>query len=112
MNLDQTSRGYRDVTVHDVKRALGATRVVDVRELDEWLGDLGHIAGAEHVPLAQVAGVAGSWDPKAPIILVCRSGNRSGRVAAALAERGFADVMNMAGGMLEWNAVGLPVARG
>jgi rhodanese-related sulfurtransferase len=42
---------------------------------------------------------------------VCRSGGRSGRVAAYLASEGFTRVMNMVGGMLSWNAARLPVER-
>jgi rhodanese-related sulfurtransferase len=43
--------------------------------------------------------------------LICRSGNRSGKAAALLASKGFKDLVNMAGGMLQWNALGLPIEK-
>jgi rhodanese-related sulfurtransferase len=38
-------------------------------------------------------------DPAAPTVVVCRTGNRSGRVAAFLVAQGFTDVRNLVGGM-------------
>ena len=103
--------GYRDVTPASTLAARGTTRIVDVREPDEFGGELGHIDGAELVPLATVMTAAEDWDRSAEVILVCRSGNRSGRAAAALAAAGFERVMNMAGGMIAYGAAGLPIAR-
>ena len=42
------------------------------------------------------------------VVCICRVGGRSGAVAGALAGRGF-DVRNVDGGMLAWEAAGLPV---
>lgn len=78
--------------------------VIDVREPDEYRGELGHIAGASLVPLATVAAAASSIDAQKPLVVVCRSGGRSGKAALWLAERGFARVASMAGGMRAWNA--------
>lgn len=44
-----------------------------------------------------------------PIFLFCRSGNRSMRVAEALAEQGFQNLTNVTGGILAWQAAGLPL---
>jgi rhodanese-related sulfurtransferase len=55
--------------------------------------------------------VAKAWDRNQEIVVVCRSGGRSGRAAAALAAMGFKHIINMSGGMLAWNAAGLPVER-
>jgi rhodanese-related sulfurtransferase len=103
--------GYRDVTPAAALAARGSVRLVDVREPDEFYGELGHIDGAELVPLATVMAAAADWDRSAEVILVCRSGNRSGRAAAALASAGFERVMNLAGGMIAYGAAGLPIAR-
>lgn len=81
--------------------------LLDVREPNEWTD--GHIAGARHMPL-------GDLDPATitdeaagrPIVAVCRSGNRSGKAAATLAQHGQY-VVNMGGGMKAWQAAGLPV---
>jgi rhodanese-related sulfurtransferase len=106
-----TLAGYRDVSPAAAYAARGTTRLVDVREPDEFVGELGHIAGSELVPLSTVMARSHTWDRDAEIILVCRSGARSGRAAEALVRAGFQRVMNMAGGMLAYNAAHLPVER-
>lgn len=103
--------GYRDVDPVRVDAARGKTRIVDVREPDEFTGELGHIEEAELVPLGAVELEAQKWDREREIVLVCRSGNRSGRAAAALSAMGFRRVMNMVGGMLAWNDAKLAVRR-
>lgn len=103
---------YRDVSPTAAFAARTQARVVDVREPDEFRGELGRIPGAELVPLSTVHIAAASWDRDAPLILVCRSGGRSSRAAHALAGEGFRRVMNVSGGMIAYNAAGLPVERG
>lgn len=102
-------QGFRDVTPAAVA-ALRDAHIVDVRQPTEFNDQLGHIPGAVLVPLATLAGAARTWDPAAPIVVVCRSGGRSSNAAAQLAAAGFTRVMNMAGGMLAYRAEGLPVA--
>lgn len=103
--------GYRDVVPAQVASPDHRVRVVDVREPHEFGGELGHIHGAELVPLATVDAAAKSWRQDDEVVLVCRSGARSGRAAAALTTMGFRRVMNMVGGMLAWNEARLPVER-
>lgn len=103
--------GHRDVLPTQLAAPGARVRVVDVREPDELGGELGHIRGAELVPLATVATAAKSWPKDDEIVLVCRSGGRSGRAAALLVTMGFRRVMNMTGGMLAWNEARLPVER-
>lgn len=105
------AQGYRDATVADVYAARGTVRIVDVREPDEYVGPLGHIAGAELLPLAHVAQVAATWEKALPVILVCRSGGRSAKAALQLEAMGFSKVASMRGGMMRWNDARLPVER-
>lgn len=100
---------FRDVTPADVAAHSAELKLVDVREPHEFTGELGHIPGAELAPLAHVLDMARGWDKDAEIVLICRSGGRSGRAAAALAERGFTRLSNMVGGMLRWNDEGRTV---
>lgn len=102
---------YRDVSPSTVAQTRGHLRVVDVRESHEFYGELGHVPGAELVPLGHLLTAAPHWPKEHPVVLVCRSGARSGNAAHALTRLGFAHVMNMTGGMLAWNAAGLPVER-
>ncbi|MCL4228846.1 MAG: rhodanese-like domain-containing protein [Myxococcales bacterium] len=85
--------------------------MIDVREPHEFTGELGHVAGSKLVPLATLLDAARAWPRDEELVLVCRSGNRSGRAAQALAGAGFTRLYNLAGGMLAWNAAGLPVER-
>lgn len=103
--------GYRDIDPASVARTAGTVRLVDVREPNELVGELGRISGVENVPLANIETAAKTWDKEQEIVLVCRSGGRSGRAAATLASSGFVHVMNMVGGMLAWNDAKLPVER-
>jgi sulfur-carrier protein adenylyltransferase/sulfurtransferase len=103
--------GYRDLAPARLGAALGDVRIVDVREPAEYTGELGHIPGAELVPLATVEAAAAGWNKDEALVLVCRSGARSGRAAAALTAQGFRRAMNMVGGMIAWNEAKLPVDR-
>jgi rhodanese-related sulfurtransferase len=85
--------------------------VIDVRESSELIGELGHIRGVRHVPLATIPAAANNLDREREIVLVCRSGQRSARAAAELARHGFRHLYNLRGGMLAWNAAHLPVER-
>lgn len=100
-----------EISVDDVARREAHVRVVDVREPDEFHGELGHIPGAELVPLATVEAAAKGWKRADPLIMVCRSGRRSLHAAELLIGLGFAGVKNMRGGMVEWNAAHLPAER-
>lgn len=91
--------------------------VVDVREPQEFAA--GAIPGAINVPLSQVqqrgiealrsAGVA--VDAPA-IILVCRSGARSGSACSALRSSLDTRARNLSGGVMAWGSHGLPLTPG
>ena len=83
--------------------------VVDVREPDEFVGPLGHIAGARLVPLRELAGSLDAIPRDQPIVTVCRSGGRSAQAFVLLKRAGVERVANLAGGMLHWHEHGLPV---
>lgn len=81
-------------------------QLVDVRADHEW--DAGRIAGAKHVPLAELAERAGEIDRDRPVVLYCRGGNRSTMATAALAEAGY-DASKLVGGIVGWDEDGLPL---
>ena len=85
-------------------------KIVDVRQPAEFTGELSHIVGAELVPLATLDAGAAGWRLEDPVVVVCRSGGRSGRAALVLENLGFSRVASMAGGMLAWGEAGLPRA--
>jgi rhodanese-related sulfurtransferase len=86
-------------------------RIIDVRERHELVGDLGHIEGSHWLPLRELAREAEHWDRNEALVLVDRSGRRSGRAARYLDELGFAHVASMTGGMIAWERLGYPTSQ-
>ncbi len=97
-----------DYTPKEVAELLAREEVelIDVREPDEY--DAGRIAGARHIPLAQLPAEVADLSRDRPIVFYCRSGSRSAMATEAFRDAGF-DAHNMAGGLLEWEAAGLPL---
>lgn len=84
-------------------------RIVDVREPDEWA--TGHIPGAVHIPLGELAARTGEIARDKPVVVVCRSGRRSLAGAQTLIDAGFSKTSSLAGGMLDWASDGHTVER-
>ncbi|MCC7537010.1 MAG: MBL fold metallo-hydrolase [Deltaproteobacteria bacterium] len=110
--VERSASGIPELPPEWVAAHSGETPIVDVRELAELDGDLGHIQGVRHVPLGALEAAAATWGRDTPLVIVCRSGGRSGKGALTLAAMGFHKVASMRGGMTAWNARRLPVVRG
>jgi molybdopterin/thiamine biosynthesis adenylyltransferase/rhodanese-related sulfurtransferase len=97
-----------DVRTADQRRAAGAT-LIDVREQVEW--DAGHIAGSLFIPRGILGEeiAAAVPDHGTEIVVYCRSGARSALGTQLLQQLGYTNVVNMAGGILAWDAAGLPI---
>lgn len=80
--------------------------LLDVREADEW--QAGHVPGALHIPLGELASRLEEVPDDVLLVAVCRSGGRSALAAAALSRAGWA-CHNLGGGMCSWQAAGLAV---
>ena len=80
--------------------------VLDVREPDEW--HAGHVDGAVWIPMAQIGARHEEVPRDREVLVICRSGHRSGRVVAALVDAGI-DAVNVAGGMKAWDEQGYPI---
>jgi len=82
--------------------------VLDVRSAAELDGELGHIEGAQHIPLDELRQRASELSAERPIAVVCQTGKRAALGTAILRAAGFARVANLAGGMARWRELGLP----
>ena len=82
-------------------------RIIDVREPDEFTGELGHVEGAELHPLGELSAHAETWNKDQPLLVICKRGGRSAKACPYLSSRGFTNVTNLDGGMLAWNENGL-----
>ena len=100
----------QEVDVTDAKRRQdGGALLIDVREKDEWQS--GHARGAQHIPLGSLSHQLSQLPRDRDVLLICRSGNRSGSAHGLLARQGFTRAFNVSGGMLAWTRAGLPVTR-
>jgi rhodanese-related sulfurtransferase len=97
-----------DYTPQQVSELLaqGAIQLIDVRQPHEH--EAGRIAGGRLIELGQLSGAAETIDRSRPIVFYCRSGGRSAMATQAFDEAGF-DAHNMTGGLLAWDAAGLPM---
>jgi rhodanese-related sulfurtransferase len=86
--------------------AAGEIQLIDVRQPHEH--EAGRIAGGRLLELERLSAEADTIDRGAPVVFYCRSGGRSAMATAAFAQAGF-DAHNMAGGLLDWDAAGLPL---
>ncbi|MEZ4238206.1 MAG: rhodanese-like domain-containing protein [Myxococcota bacterium] len=101
------TNGLPEVDAGWVAANVGRFRLVDVREAGE-LAAHGRVPQAEHA-LATFMSTADGLDRAAPLVVMCASGNRSGRVVRALEAAGFSAVASMEGGMFG-KGHGLPCA--
>ena len=76
--------------------------IVDVREPDEFGGELGHIPGSLNIPLNDLPARMEEIGDGAPAVLVCRTDRRSAQAAALLRDSGKRNVQVLRGGMEKW----------
>ena len=94
-----------EITINDTNARRPSAQILDVRE-DFEVAE-GMIPGALHMPMGDLPTRVDELEQHTPVIVVCRSGNRSARVADALNSAGFS-ADTMAGGMTAWTRAGLP----
>jgi rhodanese-related sulfurtransferase len=86
--------------------------VVDVCEASEYAA--GHVAGAKHIPLSQLANQlpAVVKNKDVPVIFVCQSGMRSSSAARVAKGLGYTRPLSLGGGLSSWRSASLPVEKG
>ena len=102
-----SGEGYNEIKVEEVRAMVDtedeSVLLLDVRTLEEYYGDLGHLPAATLIPYneveSRIAELSEHKDKK--IIAYCRSGRRSAIATKILIENGF-DAYNMTGGMKKW----------
>jgi len=81
--------------------------LLDVREPEEWTA--GHAPGAHHLPMMEIPARMAEVPTDVEVVVVCRSGGRSGQVVSYLMGNGWDNVRNLDGGMQLWAASGREV---
>jgi len=85
--------------------------ILDVREEVEYKA--GHLLNSKWIPLGKLGSRIGELERyrEQPVIVVCRSGQRSSSGCAALGKLGFTQVYNLAGGVTAWQKTNLPLEK-
>jgi len=115
LKLEDIEKQIEQLTPEQAQEELsseGAHILLDTREPHEYAE--AHVEGATLVPPAEVVERIDEIAPDTSerILVICRTGNRSARAAHQLQEQlGYENVANIAGGILEWQEKGLPVAE-
>jgi rhodanese-related sulfurtransferase len=90
----------QEITVEELRswREAGKTFVLlDVREPDEVA--IVRLADSTWIPMREIPQRIGELDPSVPVAVICHHGGRSERIAAFLVARGFAEAVNVDGGI-------------
>jgi phage shock protein E len=88
------------------------TQLLDVRTKEEW--DAGHLPGAQRIDIKEdgfLDKAKATLDPKRPVLVYCRSGNRSKKASDLLREAGFSKVYEIEGGIVAWKKAGKPIEK-
>jgi rhodanese-related sulfurtransferase len=99
INVDQAYELYQN-----------GTFFLDVRTQEEW--NEFHAPNSILIPLDQLPDRLSELPDDQPIVVVCRSGNRSEMGRDILLDAGFPQVTSMKGGLTEWAAGGYPTTTG
>ncbi len=85
--------------------------LIDVCEADEFAA--GHPGGAKNIPLNQLEDKLPSMvkNKAVPVILICKSGARSGRAVAVAKKLGYDKAQSVSGGLAAWKSANLPVEK-
>ncbi len=94
-----TPAQYRERWSEDDERE-GRVVLIDVREAHEL--EVSRLPNAVHMPMGEVPGRVSELDRNRPLVVLCRSGGRSGQIVQYLQQQGFEDIYNLAGGINEW----------
>jgi glyoxylase-like metal-dependent hydrolase (beta-lactamase superfamily II)/rhodanese-related sulfurtransferase len=110
--------GLPELSVEEVRSLItsggdSGRLLLDVRQPDEYVGELGHVPGSILIPLPELPARISEIERyrEKGVIAICRSGARSAKATVLLMDAGFEDVWNMRGGTLAWRDKGFPVER-
>ncbi|WP_367870832.1 rhodanese-like domain-containing protein [Luteolibacter sp. Populi] len=95
------------------KQIASGIQLLDVRTVDEW--ETGYLKGAKRATFGEkdfLAQAKAAADPKKPVLVYCRSGKRTVKAAKELRDAGFTSVLEMEGGLIEWEKAGKPLVKG
>jgi glyoxylase-like metal-dependent hydrolase (beta-lactamase superfamily II)/rhodanese-related sulfurtransferase len=103
-----TFAGVPEVSPEWVAQHFDGVHVLDVRSDAEFHGELGHLEGAQLIPLDELRRRLDEVPQDRPVVTVCQSGKRSAKAAEILLQAGRDRVANVSGGLIHWSRLALP----
>ncbi len=104
--------GFADIKPQEAVRLINQEDAItlDVREDQEYAQ--GHVINAVHIPLGLLDKRLHELEPHKdkPIVVYCRTGQRSAQAGVQLRQQGFTRIYKLGGGMLAWQGADLPVS--
>jgi hydroxyacylglutathione hydrolase len=97
------------INTSELREQLGEVMLIDVRQRSEW--DEGHIPGAIHFEGGRVAWEDLPFPHDKPLAIQCSSGNRSMSVSSVLCRRGYTNVIQVEGGIKQWEKNGFEITK-
>jgi len=104
--------GFQTISPEEATRLYNdGAKLIDVRSEAEYKS--GRIGEAENLPVSNLESKISRLDAykEKPVVVYCQSGARSSRAAGILTKHGFTQVHNLRGGIMAWQAAGLPVNK-
>ncbi len=103
--------GAPEVDPDEARRLFeNGAQLIDVREPWEWA--ISHIPGATLIPMGEVPSRLSEIDPNRPVVVHCAVGARSAKIVEVLRQAGYAQALNLAGGIVEWTNRQFPTESG
>lgn len=106
--LVRTYAGVSEIAPEWVASHRSEVNVLDVRSPGEFDGELGHLEGAQLIPLDELRARVHEVCTDKPVVILCQTGKRSALATTIVAKSGCERVANVAGGMVRWRDLGLP----
>ena len=103
-----TYAGLPEIAPEWVAHHRREVHVLDVRSAAEFDGELGHLEGAQLIPIDDLRARVAEVRVDKPVVVVCQTGKRSCLGAQILGKAGLTRIANLAGGMVRWRDLGLP----
>jgi glyoxylase-like metal-dependent hydrolase (beta-lactamase superfamily II)/rhodanese-related sulfurtransferase len=103
-----TYAGVPEIAPEWVAHHRDAVHVLDVRTAAEFDGELGHLAGAQLIPIDELRARVAEVPGDKPVVVYCQTGKRAALGTGILRKAGLERVANLAGGLVRWRELGLP----
>lgn len=105
--------GFREIKPAEAVRLINHEDaiVLDTRNRDEFAG--GHILNAINIPLPDLGNQVNELNAGhgRPVLVCCRTGQRSARASSILKKNGIGTIYKLTGGLMAWESAGLPLSK-